>query len=153
MRGRAIVEGLGGCGRATSGTAPFQLPRVEVHVVAAIVLVAADVEKHLHRIPHPQAVGQRSLLLHRLEFDVLGEFAILHLDHEFPLREAAVERLDLVDEVDFAFDFVAFSHGRALIWVAPFLPLFFVRAQGKGAPDRAGPTLSGGRESELHPAI
>ena len=99
-------------GRIARGIAAefFDAPGVQVHEIAAVVLIAANVEVDLHLISGVVAVGQGRFVLHALKFDHLRVLPVLALHHEFALGEAAFELLDVINVVDGSFEFVTGSH-------------------------------------------
>jgi hypothetical protein len=86
---------------------PFRcnLPRVQVHEVAPLILIAAQVKKHPHRIALTVIIELRALVAGELEFDLL-RIAVVGGDDEIALAEAGGKRLLLLDFENGSFKFV-----------------------------------------------
>lgn len=88
----------------------LELPGIEIHVVFTVVLVAADVKTHLHRVTFGEAIGQRGLLFDALKFDRLGIFPVFDFNDELALGKSAREGLHFTDDLDGPFYLKTLSH-------------------------------------------
>ena len=85
---------------------------MEVHIMAAFVLGATEVEVDLNFVTFGDVIKEANLILNTLELDFLRILAVHGFENEFTFGEAAGKGLEVENGMDFALDFESRHRGR-----------------------------------------
>lgn len=84
----------------TTSAGRFDFPGVEVHVVAPLVFVSANIESYFEFIADTVSIELVDFIADAFKFHHLGVFAVGDFDHEFTFGEAAREGLQIFENLE-----------------------------------------------------